>query len=112
MSEALILAVSGVLSGGFLGTVLSIYKARQNGPAERDSIIVSGAESSVLSLERALNAETHRADRAELSLAKSDEALARKDARIVALETRLDALQTALDAARHELHTILSIPDR
>lgn len=98
------------MSGGFLGTILSIYKARQSGPAERDSIIVAGAERSVLSLERSLNAETQRADRAEAALGKSDEALLRKDARIVALETRLDALQAALDAARDELHTILSIP--
>ncbi len=101
-------ALTGVMGGGFLGALGALWTAKKKVPAERDSIIVTGAETAVLSLERTLAAETKRADRAEAVVAKKDEALARKDARIEALERKLDALQAALDAAREELHSILT----
>ncbi|WLW38576.1 hypothetical protein [Streptomyces phage Verabelle] len=110
LDPALLAATTGVMSGGFIGAIGTIWSARKKVPAERDSIIVSGAETAVLALEKTLEAETRRADRAEAVVAQRDEALARKDERISALESRLDALQSALDAARDELHAILTAP--
>ncbi len=107
-SELLTGVATGVMGGGFLGALTTVWTARKKVPVERDSIIVTGAETAVLSLERTLAAETKRADRAEAVVLAKDEALARKDARIEALERKLDALQQALDAAREELHSILS----
>lgn len=110
LDPALVAASTGVMSGGFIAAAVSVYTARKKVPAERDSLIVAGAETAVVSLERTLNAETRRADRAEAMVLVRDEQLARKDARITALEGRLDILQSHLDAARQELHDILTQP--
>lgn len=102
--------LSVVLGGGFVTACVALYTARRKVPVERDNLIVSGAETAVLSLERTLAAETRRADRAEAKVASLEEALARKDRRIEALEKRLDDFQTALDMAREELHAIRTAP--
>jgi septal ring factor EnvC (AmiA/AmiB activator) len=96
-----------LLSGGLVAAVVAAYRAKRTVPAERDSIVVTGAETAVLTLERTLQAETKRADRAEAALTQRDDELARKDRRIAALEARLDQLQVALDQARDELHAII-----
>lgn len=108
MNELLTLIISGILSGGIIGAGVSVYTARRKVPAERDSLIVTGAETAVSTLERTLAAETRRAERAEKRVGELEEALTRKDARIEALEARLDDLQQALNEAREELHRILS----
>lgn len=101
MDMSLVTAVSGVLSGGLLGSLATVYTARQKAPAERDSITVTGAETAVRSLERSLAAETVRADRAEAAVLVRDQ-------RIEAMQVRLDGLQSALDEVRAELHAIIS----
>lgn len=103
--------ISGITGGGLIAGFVSLYTARKKVPVERDSIIVNGAESAVLSLERTLAHETARADRAEALVAKRDEEINRKDARIEALEKRLDEVQAVLDAAREELHLIRTSTD-
>lgn len=88
-----------LLGGGFVGSVVTLWTARKKVPAERDSIIVSGAETAVLALERALGAALKAAEHAEaLNLDK--------DQRIAHLEKRLDDVQELLDIARTELHAI------
>lgn len=103
-------AVSGVMGGGFIGAGVAVYTARKKVPAEVDSIIVSGAETAVVSLERTLAAETRRADRAEATVAARDARIAALEARTEALESRLDTIQRALDDARAELHRITQNP--
>lgn len=118
--------VSGIatalLGGGGTAALVSVYSARKKVPAERDSIVVTGAETAVLTLEKTLAAETRRADRAEAQLvertaeverkdrqlAMKDSQIARKDERIANLEARLDRLQELLDEARDELHAIIA----
>jgi predicted RNase H-like nuclease (RuvC/YqgF family) len=106
MTEPLVGLIGILLSGGFVGALVALYSARKKVPVERDNLIVSGAETAVVSLERTLAAETRRADRAEAKVSSLEDALARKDARIEALEQRLDGLQRVLDHARAELHAI------
>lgn len=105
--DILAAVVTAVLSGGIFAGVASLYNARKKAPAERDSVIVRGAEKAVLTLQATLAAETKRADRAEAALVAEQVRITEKDARIAALETKLDALQAALDAARDELHEII-----
>jgi predicted RNase H-like nuclease (RuvC/YqgF family) len=109
-NPTLIGLLSIILGGGFIGALVALYTARKKVPVERDNLIVSGAETAVLSLERTLAAETRRADRAEAKVATLEDALARKDRRIEALEKRLDDFQAALDLARAELHAIRTAP--
>ncbi|GAA2037291.1 hypothetical protein GCM10009740_31300 [Terrabacter terrae] len=106
MGELLPAIVTGLLGGGFITGGVAIYRARKTAGPERDSIVVGGAETAVLSLEKSLAAETKRADRAEAALVERDRQLAAKDARIAALEKRIDTLQAALDSMRAELHQI------
>jgi len=94
LEQILTTAVAGFAGGGALTGAVAVYAARKKVPAERDSIIVNGAETAVVALQAVLQAETARADRAE--------------ARCAALELKLDAIQAALDEARTELHSILS----
>lgn len=98
--------LAALLSGGFLTALGSLWTIKNKGPLERQNLIVSGAESAVASLDRSLEAETRRADRAEARVVQLEEAMAAKDARIEALERRLDDFQAALDVARAELHSI------
>lgn len=105
-SPILIGVLTTLLGGGFITALVALYTAKRKVPIERDNLIVSGAETAVLSLERTLAAETRRADRAEAKVASLEDALARKDARIEALEARLDEFQSHLDLARAELHAI------
>lgn len=107
MPTALLVAiVTGVLSGGLFTAAAALYRARQTVPAERDNLVVSGAETAVLSLERSLAAETRRAERAEASLVMRDEVIAAKERRIEALELQLEKAQLLLDQVREELHEI------
>ena len=106
MEALLPLLVSGLLSGGAITGGVAIYKARKTTGPERDSIVVGGAETAVLSLEKSLAAETKRADRAEAALIERDRQLAAKDARIADLEKRIDSMQASLESLRTELHEI------
>lgn len=112
LMELVRLLVPVILGGGLLGAYVSYYTARQKVPRQADSLIVSGAETAVATLERSLAAETRRADRAERLAASLEEAIERKDARINALEARLDTMQAMLDDARSELHAIIAMPDK
>lgn len=107
MTDPMIVGLlTAILGGGFITALVALYTAKRKVPVERDNLIVSGAETAVLSIERTLAAETRRADRAEAALADRDRIIATKDARIEALEKRLDDFQRALDATRAELHAI------
>lgn len=109
-SQMLTIVVTGLMSGGFVGSAVALYSAHRKVPVEVDSIIVSGAESAVLTIEKTLAAETRRADRAEARESVLLQRIADKEARIEALEHKLDALQNALDDARKELHSIITTP--
>lgn len=101
MTTGLVLAiVPALMSGGLVGAIMSFHSARKKLPVEIDSIIVTGAEAAVASLARSLEAETRRADRAELENR-------RLECQIEGLRSRLDLLQTSLDLAREEIATIL-----
>jgi chromosome segregation ATPase len=99
--EALPTLASAVMSGGLVFAGTALYKARKTAPAERDNIIVQGAETAVIALERSLAAETRRADRAEKQVAD-------RDAQLERLQERLEAMQVALDEVRRELHDLLN----
>ena len=88
--------ITVALSGGLITALATVYAAKRKVPAERDSIIVNGAETAVLALEKTLAAETRRADRAEAQIAA-------RDKRIEALEAKLELLQSVLDEARAEI---------
>lgn len=109
-SNLLTAVITGITTGGLLTGAATLYGARRKVPAERDSIIVTGAETAVLSIEKVVAAESRRADRAEALVAQRDAEIRRKDARIEALERRLDEFQDALDATRAELHAIRTTP--
>lgn len=102
--------IAALLSGGLLGAAVSVYTARRKVPAEVDSLIVTGAETAVSTLEKTLVAESRRADRAEAKVCSLNEVIALRDERIARLERRLDGLQDSLDAARTELHLIITNP--
>ena len=96
----------GILGSGGLGAVLVYLVQRRKAPAEVDSIIVTGAESAVLSLQRANEAAVARAVAAEEQLAASHAREARKDERIESLERQLDRIQAMLNAARDEVASL------
>lgn len=100
-NSALTAVVAGVMSGGLFTSGVAVYKARKTAPAERDSLIVQGAETAVMTLERSLAAETKRADRAERQVAERDKQLER-------LQLRLESMQETLDEVRRELHDLLT----
>lgn len=89
-----------ILGGGLITALNSVWQAKKKVPAERDAIAVTGAETAVMSISRALDAAEARAVRAE---AEANELRAR----VQALEERLVKLQKALDETRDELHSIL-----
>lgn len=108
MDETALAAIAAaILGGGGLASVGSLYLARKRAPADVESVVVQTAETAVLTLERSLQAETRRADRAEAEAGELRIRLDEKDERIAALEKRLDTLQAALDDARDELHAII-----
>jgi len=111
MSTVVLTAIiTGILSGGLFTAAATLYKARKTVPAERDNLVVTGAETAVLSLERSLAAETRRAERAEAAVVMRDEVIAEKERRIAALERRIDEVQAKLDSVRAELHQIRMSP--
>lgn len=75
------------------------YTARKKVPAERDSIIVGSAETTVQAALAVASAEAARADRAE-----SDNRDLRS--RLDSALARVDQLQSALDMVRDELNSI------
>jgi chromosome segregation ATPase len=102
VNDALLpIVASGTLSGGLVLGVVQAYRAVKTAPSERDSLIVKGAETAVVALERSLAAETRRADRAEKQVAD-------RDAQLERLQERLEAMQVALDEVRRELHDLLA----
>lgn len=107
----LTVVLAAILSGGGLTALVSAYRARKTAEPEANSIIASGAESVVLSMEKVVLAERDRADRAEHRADELETALAHKDARIERLEARLDELQEALNRARDELHKLITADD-
>lgn len=117
MQSLITAAATGVLGGGFLSSLGTLYAVRRKTPVERDSIIVTSAESAVAALATAMGSEKEARERdvAQLKAALADRdehierlerELIRKDERIDALERRLDVLQDALDQARREVMSL------
>lgn len=111
--------VSILLGGGLIGSGATAYNVKKKAPVERDSIIVSGAETAVVTMDKALTRATadHERDVARLDACLADERaenerlrqeITRKDNRIESLERRVDDLQRVLDAVREELHDLRS----
>lgn len=113
-TSILIAIVTGVMGGGLITAGVSLYRAKKTATAERDNIIVTGAETAVLALQKTLTAETARADRAEKKNEELREEMRQKEQRIAQLENKLDTIQSALDEARDELHAFVmgSRPER
>lgn len=99
----LVALITGVMSGGIIGALTTLWVAWKKTPVERDSIIVGGAETAVLALEKSLAAEIRRADRAEAREAQ-------KDAQLERMREQLEAAQATLDQVRAELHELLKKP--
>lgn len=99
MKETILASLLGVGGGGVLGHGLAIWSARKKVPAEVDSIIVTGAETTVQAALSVAAAEAARADRAEAKVAE-------QDAHIERLLAQVEQLQTALNAVRDELHAL------
>ncbi len=104
--DLLTAVVVALLSGGTLAAFFTYKIAKRKAPAEVDSIVVQGAESAVLSLQKANEVERHRAERAERDRDALRAEVARKDARIEALERQLDRAQEMLNQVREELEHI------
>lgn len=106
--------IIAILGGGSLvAAVLTYVIAKRKAPAEVDSIVVSGAESAVLSLQRAVDVERGLRERAEREnahlrdeLAERDRRLRERDRRITALEAQLDKCQQTLQDARDQIHAL------
>lgn len=107
MGEHLLeLIVTLVLSSGTVAAILTYVIARRKAPAEVDSIVVKGAESAVLSLEKALTVERTQRAEAEKEARRLRDEVAKKDRRIEALEKQLDRAQEMLNEVRAELERI------
>lgn len=85
--------VVALLGGGFIGAVVSAWRARKVVPAERDTIIATGAESAVQSLQRALEVSDRRVD--ELETENTE------------LRESMKTLQAELNEVRQQLVTAL-----
>jgi len=88
-----------VLGGGLITAMREVWTARKTVPAERDSVVATGAETAVSSLMVSLKAETARANRAE---AERDHLLER----VGELESQLKIAQGALDEANRQMSEI------
>lgn len=99
MQETILVGLLGAGGGGALGHALALWTARKKVPAEVDSIIVTGAETTVQAALSVAAAEAARADRAEAKVAE-------QSAHIERLIAQVEQLQTALNAVRDELHTL------
>lgn len=99
MQDAILTGLIGAGGGGALGHGLALWTARKKVPAEVDSIIVNGAETTVQAALAVAAAEASRADRAEAKVAEQDRHIER-------LLAQVEQLQTALNAVRDELHAL------
>lgn len=88
-----------LLSGGLVTALVTLYRARHTVPVERDSVIVQGATGAVTALERALQAETARADR-------NAEEIQTLAAKIDMMQETINTLQAALDEMKRSLSTV------
>lgn len=99
MQDTILTGLIGTGAGGALGHGLALWTARKRVPAEVDSIIVTGAETTVQAALSVAAAEAARADRAE---AKVQE----QEVHIERLLGQVEQLQAALNLVRDELHAL------
>lgn len=92
--------------------------ANLKAPAEKDVIIVTGAQSAVLMMEQAAKAARDEADRkqAELDRANAkisdlEEKLRSRDEKIDALEDQIRKIQRELDSAAEQIQLLRSKPE-
>lgn len=108
---------SVVLGGGLLTAVAQLVKARsvaaggranvtQLIPAERDSVIVGGAETAVTILRNTLADVHNEATRLAKRVAELEAQLANRDQQIARLEDRLRRAEDELRAVADELSTM------
>lgn len=103
LSTVISILMPALLGGGLITALATLYKTRRTVPVERDSIIVTGAQGAVLSLETALRHETARADRAER---ESERLRAEKEhllAKIEEMQAKITALQDDLGDLRRSV---------
>lgn len=97
MSPELVTAlVGGAGAGGLITAGTAAWRASRTVPAERDSIIVQGAETTVQGALKLAQAEAARADR---EAARAD----RAEAKVESLLAQLEQAQTLINHIRAEL---------
>lgn len=96
-------AVPVILGGGLITALTALWVARRKTPAEVDNIIVSGAETAVLSIKQALEAEQHAHEQTRADRDRLAEQARIKDLRIADLEARVERFQEALEQMRQEI---------
>jgi chromosome segregation ATPase len=84
--------------GGWITAAASWYKTRATTPAERDSLIVTGAGAAVLAMQNALKASDDRARDAE--------------AEVVELRTEIQTLRSEVEELRRSLRDSLDALDQ
>lgn len=106
--------VTGLLSGGFVGAVATLvtsrsvarktnaeeHALRSRAPAERDNIIVTGAEAAVLTMKAALESAQTRIGELERDRESDRRRIVELEQRIDSLRSRVDVAETALGEAR------------
>lgn len=98
-----------LLGGGLITALVTLYRARRHVPVERDSIIVTGAQGAVLALEKSLQAETARADRAEKEAERLRSEKEHLLEQIDTLKKTLDDVQEQLEEVRRRV--VETLPD-
>ena len=104
MNDIIAASASATALGGAVGSVITALTAKRRARAEVDSIIATGAETTVQSALAVAAAQAGRADRAE---AENRELRTRLDTALA----RVDQLQAALDGVRDELNAIRTAHD-
>lgn len=105
LAEILVPGLVGAGGGTLLTAGVSTWTARKKVPAEVDSIVVAGAETTVTAALAVAAAEAARADRAEAREAELE-------IRLEGALARVDALQQALNAIRDELNQMKEVQHR
>lgn len=92
--------------------------ANLKAPAEKDVIIVTGAQSAVLMMEQAAKAAREEADRAQAQLEKErarnvelEEKLRIRDVKIDELEAQIDKIQQELHNVTDQLQQLRNLPE-
>jgi len=99
--------VAAVMGGGGIGAVISAWRARKVVPAERDSIIVTGAESAVESLQKALEQSDKRVAALEQENATLRATVEQLRRDVEAAQASVRDLTTSLATTKAELDRLL-----